>query len=75
MVNLLGAHIRLKIARTATGSVADIKLQKSKHTKKGTSNPQSGNKKYNKEPITEVDMRSHPILKAPIVFQLLRRCL
>jgi hypothetical protein len=34
-VSLLGAPIVLKIERTATGSVAEINHQKSKHTRNG----------------------------------------
>lgn len=37
IVNLLGAQSDLKIDKTATGSVAEIKVQKSKQTKNGTS--------------------------------------
>jgi hypothetical protein len=34
-VNLLGAPILLNIDKTATGSVAEIRLQNNRHTKNG----------------------------------------
>ena len=52
--NLLGAHIDLKIAKTATGSVADISTQKSKQTKKGISNQINGSIKNNEYQIINV---------------------
>ena len=42
IVNLLGAHILLNIDNTATGSVADIKIQNNKHTINGTFNDTIG---------------------------------
>ena len=45
IVSLLGAPNDLNIDNTATGSVADISTQKSRHTKKGISRPKNGNKK------------------------------
>lgn len=42
-VSRLGAQRLLKIDRTATGSVAEIKDQKRRHTKNGICSPKSGN--------------------------------
>jgi len=42
MVSLLGAQTFLKVAKTATGSVAEINAQNKKHTKKGICNQTSG---------------------------------
>lgn len=43
-ISLLGAHTALKMDKTATGSVAEIKTQNNKHTKNGISNQINGNK-------------------------------
>jgi len=74
-VSLFGAQTDLKIDKTATGSVAEIKTQKSKQTKNGISNQTNGNKKYNQAQINQAENISQKIAKNHIDFQLLRSCL
>jgi hypothetical protein len=67
--NLLGAHILLNIDNTATGSVADISVQKSKHTINGISNHIKGKRKNSSSAITSEEIISQTTAKEPIVFQ------
>lgn len=73
--SLLGAHIDLNRAKTATGSVAEISAQKSKQTKNGTSNQTSGSKKYNAHPIKNIAIASPITAKKKIDFQFFRSSL
>ena len=72
IVSLRGAHIDLKIDKTATGSVADIRIQKSKHTRNGTEKPKRGSKKNKSNATIIADIRSQKIANIPMVFQLRR---
>ncbi|MDR2640198.1 MAG: hypothetical protein LBC61_02450 [Candidatus Peribacteria bacterium] len=64
--NLLGAQSSLNIDNTATGSVLQIKAQKSKQTKNGILNPTRGKAKYNKVQITKAEIISQAIAKREI---------
>jgi hypothetical protein len=70
IVNLRGAHIDLKIDNTATGSVADMRIQKSKHTRKGMGNQKRGSNKNNSNATIIAEIISQNIAKIPMVFQL-----
>lgn len=70
IVSLRGAPIDLKIDSTATGSVAEISIQNNKHTKNGTGNPTTSNRKNNTIAIILADIINQNIAKIPIVFQL-----
>jgi len=61
-----GAPTALKVARTAIGSVAEIRLPKSIHTRNGISNPANGNNIYNPHPIRSVEISTQKILKVEI---------
>lgn len=74
-VSLLGAHRLLKIERTATGSVAETRDQKSKHTKNGISKPKNGKIKKSQKAIKKAEIKSHIIARPVMDFQFLRRCL
>lgn len=74
-VSLLGAPILLNIESTATGSVAEIKLQNNKHTKNGISKPSKGKIKYIAPPITNADIKSPKMAKLLIDFQFFNTCL
>jgi hypothetical protein len=74
-VNLLGAQIVLNIDKTATGSVAEIRLQNNKHTKNGTLNPSSGNIKYIHPAINKAEINSQNIASQLIDFQFFITCL
>lgn len=74
-VNLLGAHIILNSESTATGSVADIRLQKSKQTKNGISKPIRGNIKYKIVAINVAEINNQKTAKAVMVFQFFITCL
>lgn len=74
-VSLLGAHIDLNNAKTATGSVAEIKAQNNKHTINGISNPIKGNKKNNAQAIINAEITSHITARVKIDFQFLTICL
>lgn len=72
MVSLLGAHIDLKIESTATGSVADIRIQKRRHTKNGICSPTKGSNIYSKNATIIADNNNHTIARMPIVFQFFK---
>ena len=67
--NLLGAHILLNIAKTATGSVADIKAQNNKKTKNGTWKPAKEKIKYIKDATIIADMIKPTIDNQLMIFQ------
>jgi len=71
-VSLRGAHMDLKIDNTATGSVAEISIQKSRHTRNGTGKPIIGSKKNNSKATTVADIINQNIAIIPMVFQLRR---
>jgi len=75
IVNLLGAHRDLNIAKTATGSVDDIKTQKSRQTRKGISSQTKGNRKNNPNAIIEADIKSQKTANQVIAFQFKISCL
>lgn len=74
-VSLLGAHIDLNIAKTATGSVADISDQNSKQTKNGISNHISGNIKNINIATINAEINNHIIDNILMLFQLYINCL
>jgi hypothetical protein len=67
--SLLGAQILLNIESTATGSVAEISVQKSKQTIKGISKPINGNKKNSPAHITNDEIINQKTANEPIIFQ------
>jgi hypothetical protein len=69
--NLLGAQMLWNIAKTATGSVADIITQKSKVTKKGISKPISGKRKKSEVPINKAEIQIPTIANNDIALQSL----
>ena len=73
-VSLLGAQTALKIDKTATGSVAEIKIQKSKQTKNGISNHTNGNKKYIHHQIKSADKINQNTAITQIAFQFFKSC-
>ncbi|MDF1682800.1 MAG: hypothetical protein P1U46_03680 [Patescibacteria group bacterium] len=75
IVSLLGAQSDLKIDKTATGSVAEIRTQKSKHTKKGISNQTKGNIKNKSDDIIRADINNQKTARDVIVFQFMTNCL
>jgi hypothetical protein len=67
----------LKIAITATGSVAEIIVQKSIHTKNGIcSQPRAkGSKKYNPVAINKVEIKSPQIAREKIDLEFFNKSL
>jgi len=57
-----GAPTDLKVASTAIGSVAEMRLPKSKHTKNGIWKPTTGSKTYSHAPIKTVEINTQIIL-------------
>lgn len=73
--SLLGAHIDLNNARTATGSVADINIQNSKQTSKGTSSQTSGKTKYISQPMIQAASKSPKTARVNMIFQFCKSSL
>jgi len=73
--NLLGAQILLNIAKTATGSVADIRAQNNKSIINGILNQANENIKYNTVAIIIADIINQKIASHDITFQSLIICL
>lgn len=73
--SLRGAPTLLKIDKTATGSVADIREPNKRHTRKGICNPKNGNIKNKETPIISADIESQITARVPIDFQFLSNCL
>lgn len=73
--SLLGAHIDLNIARTATGSVAEISEPNNKHTINGTCNPRNGKRKKSPVAMSNAEISNQKIANPEIDFQLLSKCL
>lgn len=69
IVSRRGAQSFLKIANTATGSVAEIRDPKSKHTKNGIWNQRNGNKKNRAVAIRKADIKNQKIASDAMVFQ------
>jgi len=65
----------LKIDKTATGSVADIRDQKSKQAKNGISSHKIGKIQNNKNAITNDEIKSQTTDKILIDFQFKINCL
>jgi hypothetical protein len=75
IVSLLGAQSDLNIDKTATGSVADIKTQNIKHTRKGTCIQTKGRAKNKTQDIKNADINNQNIAIDEIALQLDNNCL
>lgn len=75
IVNRLGAPIDLKIDKTATGSVAEIKTQNNKQTKNGIWKPTNGKRKNNTIDIKAAEINNQKTDNTHIVFQFRNSCL
>lgn len=73
--NFLGAPMDLNIDRTATGSVADINTQNSKHIMNGISSPTKGNIAKSQKAIIIAESIKPNIANALMDFQLFIICL
>ena len=73
--NFLGAPIDLKIERTATGSVADIKTQNNKQIINGICSPTRGNIAKSQNAMRMAEIIKPNIAKAVIDHQLFIICL
>lgn len=73
--SFLGAQIDLNIDNTATGSVADMSTQNSKHMINGISSPTNGNTKNKPNAIIIAEINNPNIASADMDFQLFIKCL
>lgn len=69
IVSLLGAQSDLNIDKTATGSVEEIKVQKSKQTKNGISKPKNGKIKYKEVETIIAEISNQKTANQVIAFQ------